>query len=51
MKKAPYYNQQVKQCEPFNDWLILVGDTAKQAYYRNNEAGTLTTLNSGLSQT
>ncbi len=39
MKKAPYYNQQVKQCEPFNDWLILVGDTAKQAYYRNNEAG------------
>lgn len=39
MKKAPYYNQQVKQCEPFNDWLILVGNTAKQAYYRNNEAG------------
>lgn len=39
MKKAPYYNQQVNQCEPFNDWLILVGNTAKQAYYRNNEAG------------
>ncbi len=39
MKKAPYYNQQVNQCEPFNDWLILVGNTTKQAYYRNNEAG------------
>lgn len=39
LKKAPHFDKQAAQVNPFNDWLILVGENAHYAYYDGKQAG------------
>lgn len=42
LKKAPHFDKQAGQVTPFNDWLVLVGEKAHFAYYKDKEPGKAT---------
>ncbi|MCK3656146.1 hypothetical protein A4G19_10440 [Pasteurellaceae bacterium Macca] len=38
--KSPYFDKQASHCNGFNDWVILVGDKARFAYFKNGKEET-----------